>query len=125
MKNNYFKYEDLKYHQESGFAIGTKFALPYSNLFMAGLEKRIFQNSEFESFLWLEYLNLNEIFCIWTQGFQKLKGLFNCISSPHLTINFTMDYCATIDKLETDLYCKPNDTHQYFHVQLCHRNLNK
>ena len=123
MKNNYFEHEDLKYHEERGFAIGTKFALPYSNLFMAGLEKRILQNSEFEPILWLGHLN--EIFCIWTQGSQKLKGLFICINSPHLTIKFTMDYSATIDKLETDLYCKPNDTHQYFHVQLYHRNWNK
>ena len=48
LKNNYFENEGLNNHQEKGFAIGTKFATPYSNLFMAGLEKRIFQNSEFK-----------------------------------------------------------------------------
>ena len=37
LKNNYFENEELKYHQKRGFAIGTKFAPPYSNLFMAGL----------------------------------------------------------------------------------------
>ena len=37
LKNNYFENEEIKYHQKKGFAIGTKFALPYSNLFMAGL----------------------------------------------------------------------------------------
>ena len=37
LKNNYFENEELKYHQKRGFSIGTKFALPYSNLFMAGL----------------------------------------------------------------------------------------
>ena len=35
LKNNYFENEELKYHQNRGFAIGTKFAPPYSNL--AGL----------------------------------------------------------------------------------------
>ena len=40
--------EELKYQLKSGFAIGTKFATPYSNLFMAGSEKIIFQNSEFK-----------------------------------------------------------------------------
>ena len=35
LKNNYFENEELKYHQKRGFA--TKFASPYSNLFMAGL----------------------------------------------------------------------------------------
>ena len=28
-------------------------------------------------------------------------------------------------KLETNLYCKPNDTQQYFHAKLCHRNVFK
>ena len=37
LKSNYFENEELKYHQKRGFAIGTKFAPPYSNLFMAGL----------------------------------------------------------------------------------------
>ena len=35
LKNNYFENEELKYHQNRSFAIGTKFAPPYSNL--AGL----------------------------------------------------------------------------------------
>ena len=28
-------------------------------------------------------------------------------------------------KLETDLFCKPNDTQQYLHAKLCHRNVYK
>ena len=66
LKNNYFENEEWKYQQKRSFAIGTKFVPPYSNLFMAGLEKIIFQNSEFEPFMWLRYLD--EIFYIWTQG---------------------------------------------------------
>ena len=27
--------------------------------------------------------------------------------------------------LETDLFCKPNDTQQYLHAKLCHRNVYK
>ena len=85
--------------------------------------------------MWLRYLD--EIFCIWTQGSQNLNELFNCINSLHPTIKFTMDYSATEinflgvtvtktgNELETDLYCKPNDTHQYHHAQSCHRNVYK
>ena len=36
LKNNYFENGQLKYHQKRGFAIGTKFAPPYSNLFRTG-----------------------------------------------------------------------------------------
>ena len=107
LKNNYFENEELKYHQKRGTVIGTKFPPQYSNLFMVGLEKIIFQNSEFEPFLWL--WSLDEIFCIWFQGSRKLNGLFNCRNSLHWTIKFTTDNSITIDKLETDLYCKTNN----------------
>ena len=33
-----FENEELKYHQKRAFAIGTKFASPYSNLFIVELE---------------------------------------------------------------------------------------
>ena len=80
--------------------------------------------------MWLRYLD--EIFCIWTQGSQNLNELFNCINSLHPTIKFTMDYSTTEinflgvtvtkvgNKLETDLYRKPSDTHQYLYNQSCH-----
>ena len=48
LKNNYFENEELNYHQKRDFATENKFATPCSNSFMAGLEKRIFQNSEFK-----------------------------------------------------------------------------
>ena len=35
---------------------------------------------------------LDEIFCVWTQGPQKLNELFNCINNLHATIKFTRDY---------------------------------
>ena len=95
---------------------------------MAGLQKGIFQNSEFKPFQWLRYPE--ELF-LYGANSQKLTRLFNCITSLHSTIKFTMDYSITrIDflgvhvtkvdnKLETDLYCKPNDTHKYLHAQSC------
>ena len=135
LKNNYFENGELKCHEKRGFTIGTKFSPPYSNLFMTGLEKIIFQNSEFKPFLWLRYLD--DIFGIWTQGSQKLNELCNCINSLHQTIKFTMDYSITEfnflgvtvtkfgGKLETYLSCKPTNTHQYLHAQSCHRNVYK
>ena len=130
-----FENEELKYHQKRAFAVGTKFAPPSFNLFIVGLEKRIFQNSKFKPFLQLQYLD--EIFFLWTQNPSKLNELFNCINSLHPTIKFTMDYSTTEfnflgvavtkvgNKLETDLFCKPNDTQQYLHAKLCHRNVYK
>ena len=102
---------------------------------MTGLEKIIFQNSEFKPFHELRYFD--DIFDIWIKGSQKLKKLFNCINSLHPTTKFTMDYSATEtnflgvtvtkvgNKLETDLYCKPTGTRQYLHAQSCHSNVYK
>ena len=75
LKNNYFENGELTYHQKRVTAIGTKLTSPYSNLFMAGFQKRIFQNSEFKPFLWLRYFD--DIFCIWTE--RVLNEFFNCI----------------------------------------------
>ena len=36
--------------------------------FMAGLEEEIFKNPRFKPFLWLRYLD--NIFCLWTKGWQ-------------------------------------------------------
>ena len=93
LKNEYFENGELKYHQKRDFFVGSKFASLYSNLFMAELGKIIFQNSEVKPFLWLRYLD--EIFYIWTQGFQKLNKLFNCVNSLNPTVKFTMNYSTT------------------------------
>ena len=62
------------HHQKLGTAIGTKFAPPYANLFMAGLENKIFSDTNVQPLLWLRYLD--DIFCIWTDGLEKLKEFF-------------------------------------------------
>ena len=83
----------VKVQSKRRFAIGTKLASPYPNLFMTVLEKMFFQNSEFKTFLWLRYFD--DIFDIWSQCSQRLKKLFNCITSVHPRIKFFMDYSAT------------------------------
>ena len=135
LKNNFFENGSKVYHQKIGTAIGTKFAPPYANLFMAGLEEKLFLNTEFTPFLWLRYLD--DIFCIWTQGIDKLKEFFEKLNSFHPTIKFTMEHSlqkidfldVTVIKngstLETDLFCKKTDTHQYLHSKSCHRNIYK
>ena len=76
-------------------------------------------------------------FFVYRSTFSKLNELLNCINSLHPTIKFTMDYSTTeinvlgvnvtklCNKLETDLYCKPDNTHQHLHAQSCHRNVYK
>ena len=51
LKHNYFECGQDVYQQILGTAIGTKFAPPYVNIFMAGLEDEIFKNSKFRPLL--------------------------------------------------------------------------
>ena len=47
LKNNYFQFKDKVYQQISGTAIGTKFARPYTCIFMGQLESK-FQTQKFQ-----------------------------------------------------------------------------
>ena len=58
------------YHQKLGTAIGTKVSPPYANLFMTGLEEKIFFDTKINRLLRLRYWD--DIFCIWTDGLDKL-----------------------------------------------------
>ena len=48
LKNNFFEIGEEVCHQSFRTAIGTKFAPTYANLFMAGFEKKIFENINFK-----------------------------------------------------------------------------
>ena len=135
LKGNYFKLSSKIYHQKLGTAIGTKFASSNANLFMAGQEKRIFENSGYHLYLWLRFSD--DIICIWTDGLEKLQDFFEFLNAFHPTIKFTMDYsyetinfldvqvCKKNSTLETDLYCKDTNRHQYLHAKSCHRYVYK
>ena len=52
--------------QKRGTAIGTKFAPPYSILFMAELEEKILSEIEPKPYLWWRYID--GIFFLWEHG---------------------------------------------------------
>ena len=136
MKHNYFEFGQDVYQQILGTAIGTKFAPPYV-IFMAGLEEEIFKNPKFKPFLWLRYLG--DIFCLWTEGVDKLKEFFNYLNEFHSSIKFTTEYSEkqinfldilvtksdSGEKLCSNLYTKPTNTHQYLHATSCHPAVHK
>ena len=89
LKHNYFEFGQDVYQQILGTAIGTKFAPPYANIFMADLEEEILKNPKFKQFLWLRYL---DIFSFWTESVDKLKEFSNYLYEFHPSIKFTMEY---------------------------------
>ena len=84
-----FELGDEIFHQLLGTAIGTKFAPNYANILTARLKRKLLANNKFNPFLWL--LFLDEIFCIWTDGEEKLKEFFEYLNQFHPIIKFTME----------------------------------
>ena len=82
--------------------------------------------------MWLRFLD--DIFCIWTDGEEKLNKFFEYLNEFHPTIKFTIEKSfskinfldVTVsknnNKLSTDFYTKETDTHQYLHAKSCHRS---
>ena len=56
LKNNVFTFGKKTFKQLRGTAIGTKFAPPYSTLFMAELEEEILRVVELKPYLWWLYI---------------------------------------------------------------------
>ena len=71
LKNNYFQFLDKTFKQKRGTAIGTKFAPPYSILFMADLEKRLLSDIDLKRYILWRYIDV--IFLIWEHGEKSLK----------------------------------------------------
>ena len=88
-----------------------------------------------KSWLWLRYID--DIIFIWTEGEDKLKGFLNRLNNFHPNLKFTLekskpsvnflDVSVSIvdNKLETDLFCKPADCHQFLHFNPDHPFHNK
>ena len=130
LKNNIFTFKEKTLKQKRGTAIGTKFAPPYSILFMAELEEEILSKIELKPYLWWRYID--DIFFLGEHGEEKLKELIEHLNEKHPTIKFTAEWSQTsinfLDvtvsliggKINTDLYVKPTDSHQYLHSSSCH-----
>ena len=130
LKSNNFEFNGKHYLQKRGTAIGTRMAPSYANIFMDRLERRLIQNAEDKPHTWWRYID--DIFIVWTEGEEKLKEFIDYLNNAHDTIKFT---CKWSDHeiefldvkvlnesgvLETDVFIKPTDSHQYLHHSSCH-----
>ena len=130
LKNNNFEFDGKHFLQKRGTAIGTRMAPAYANLFMHDLESQLLDLAPVKPYLWLRYID--HVFMIWTAGEEQLQGFLQWINQYHDTIKFTWDWSRkTVNYLdvqiinnngviETDLYTKPTDKHQYLFHTSCH-----
>ena len=130
LKNNNFEFDGSHFLQKRGTAIGTRMVPAYANLFMHHLESQLLNLAPVKPYLSLRYID--DIFMIWTGGEQSLLEFLQWINQLHDNIKFTWDLSKrTINYLdvqiinnngviETDLYTKPTDKHQYLFHTSCH-----
>ena len=130
LKNNYFEF-DTKIHQQiSGTAIGTKFAPPYACIFMDKVENEFLETQTIKPLVWLRYID--DIFFIWNESEEKLETFLKNLNEFHPNLRFTSEKSKasvnfldlTINlvdqELETNLYCKPTDCHQFLDFNSAH-----
>ena len=106
--------------QQHGTAMGTRMTPAFANLFMGEFERKALEGYVDKPFLWLRYIY--DILMVWTHGNEKLESFIAYWLKQHPSHNqilFTsipfLDVKILLEngKIETDLYCKPTDKHQY------------
>ena len=75
---------------------------------------------------------MDDVFFIWLYGKARLLAFFDYVNSYHQTIKYTWEWSKSevsyLDvkfklkgrKINTDVYSKPTDTHQYLDFKCCH-----
>ena len=129
LKNNIFNFIEKTLKQKRG-TIGTKFTPLYSILFIAELEEKNLEKVDNKRCLCWRYID--DIFFIWEHGEEKLRNFVETLNEIHSTVKFTAEWSQKLMKfldvtgslidgqIETDLYVKPTDGHQYPHSSSCH-----
>ena len=139
LKNNTFNFDSKHYAQIKGTAMGTKMAPTYATLTLGYLEEILYSkiNEQFNSTTadntkttWKRFLD--DCFIIWKDTNLPLEAFCTLLNDLDPDINFTMeesqhkisflDILITHqgEKLSTDIFYKPTDTHQYLHFASCH-----
>ena len=130
LTTNNLKFQGSHYIQMTGTAMGTKMAPTYANLYLGGLETDLQDKALYKPLLWCRFID--DIFFLWTHGRAKLEQFYQqCnLFDPNIKFEQTisdksipfLDVLVILKdgKIETDLYSKPTDTHQYLNWTSCH-----
>ena len=130
LKSNFFEFDSKVKQRISGTAIGTRFAPPYACIFMDKVEIDFLETQGVKPLVWLIYND--DILFIWNESEEKLDEFLENLNNFHPNLKFTSEKSkksvnfldvkvSLIDQpLETDLYCKPTDCHQFLDFNSVH-----
>ena len=104
--------------------MGTKLAPSFANIFMGDFEEKFVYFYKLKPIIWKWFID--DIFFIWTYGDKELNDFITHLNNCHDTIKFILEksteYANFLDitistdpsgHLQTNLYCKPTDSHNY------------
>ena len=134
LKKNNFQFNGNNYLQVGGTAIGTKAAPSFAIIYMGSFEDEYVYTYHLQPLLFIRYID--DIFMLWQHGIDELEIFHEYLNTRVPTITFTKEYSNTNvsfldvmvkiinNKLETDLFSKPTDSHDYLlyssaHPQRC------
>ena len=129
---NNFEFNDQHYLQIGGTAMGTKVAPSLACIFLSQLEKKLLAKAPHKPEIYLRYID--DIFCIFCTGEDKVHEFVDYMNSCHPTIKFTAEMSTTevsfldtrvkvdplTNEIYTDLYTKDTDTQNYLRYDSCH-----
>ena len=124
---NNFNFHGRHFLQVGGTAMGTKVAPAYANTFMGWFEEN-------HVYTYHQQPLLDDIFVIWQHDHSELDNFISYLNSRMPSIKFEaerslkqvsfLDVLVKLEgrKIETTLYTKPTDSHNYINYASCHQN---
>ncbi len=129
---NNFEFNERHFLQVGGTAMGTRVAPSLANIFMSEFEEKFVYTYELQPVLFKRYID--DCIFLWTHGDDELTKFIDHLNTCHPTIKFTTEISTesvnfldtTIsmnsddDVLETSVYFKPTDSHDYLYYTSAH-----
>ena len=122
---NYFEFNAEAKQQISGTTIGTKFAPPYTWIFMDQVECEFLKTQQHQLLVWFRHID--DIFFICSHGHKNLEEFLDNFNKFHPNLSVTHEYSRKnvtfldLDvkiigrKIAADLHIKATDRHHYLH----------
>lgn len=139
LDNNSFQFDNCTFLQISGTAMGTQMAPTYATLTVGYIEELLYEKLKCEKGdIYAHYVEenwkrfLDDCFIYWPDHLGEISEFLHILNSMHPKLQFTMNISRTempfldillLNKdgyIETDIYYKTTDSHNYVPFSSCH-----
>ena len=97
LTNNFVRFGQQYFRQNSGIAMGSRVAPPLAIVFMHALESIFLAAPRLQPSFYVRYID--DVFAVWTHGRAALFDYFNFLNTVHPTIKFTLDHTGDTGSL--------------------------